>query len=66
MSLCRFSEYLEFDGKLNFPEVIANVDSPNGSVKKLSLYNKQPRAQISNLLVKGFPEYKSIISGDLK
>ena len=44
MSLCRFSEYLEFEGTLNFPELIANVDSPNGREKKQSLYNKHPRA----------------------
>ncbi len=66
MSLCKLSEYLEFEGKLNLPEVMARVDSPKGKVKKQSLYNKQPRAQMSNLLVKGLPEYKSIISGDLQ
>ena len=43
---------------------MASVDSPKGRVKKQSLYNKQPRAQMSNLLVKGLPEYSSIISGD--
>ena len=65
MSLCKFCEYLELVGKVNFPEVIARVDSPKGNVKKHNLYNKTPRAHMSNLLVRVFPEYKSIISGDL-
>ena len=65
MSLCKFCEYLELVGKVNFPDVIASVDSPKGNVKKHNLYNNTPRAHMSNLLVRVFPEYKSIISGDL-
>ena len=37
-------EYLLFSGMLKFPLCIAKVLSPNGKVKKHSLYNKQPNA----------------------
>lgn len=37
-------EYLQFSGMLNLPLCIARALSPNGSVKKHSLYSRQPRA----------------------
>ena len=37
-------EYLQLSGTVKLPLCIASVLSPNGRVKKHSLYNKQPRA----------------------
>lgn len=61
---CNPREYLELSGTVKWPFWIANDDSPNGNVKKQSLYSKQPSAQMSDFVVILLPEYKSIISGE--
>ena len=49
------SEYLELSGKEKFPFCMASVLSPKGRLKKQSLYRRQPKAQISALVVMDFP-----------
>lgn len=47
ISWCSCAVYVDVEGIVNCPEAIASALSPNGVVKKQSLYNRQPRAQIS-------------------
>lgn len=53
---CMSLEYLELSGIVKFPSQIATWLSPNGSVKKQSLYNKHPSAHTSAFVVIALPQ----------
>jgi hypothetical protein len=62
MSLWSWSEYVELSGMVNCPLTMAKACSPNGVLKKHSLYSKHPRAYIHVLYVCAYEYYLFVIT----